>query len=75
MRISLPTGCYILDPLSYQCLYHILVTKAFVTILSSIIIIILVPVSAATIVLFPAMLEMVRRFGRWQAGLSVESLQ
>jgi hypothetical protein len=52
-----------------------LVTKAFVTILSSLIIIVLVPVSAGTIVLLPAALEMVRRFGRWQAGLSVESLQ
>ncbi|KAG7580132.1 hypothetical protein FFLO_00103 [Filobasidium floriforme] len=63
------------DPLSYQCLYHLLVTKAFVTVLSSLIIIVLFPISVGTIVLLPAMLEMIRRFGRWQAGLSVESLQ
>ena len=61
--------------MSYQCLYHILVTKAFVTVLSSLIIIVLFPISVGTIVLLPAMLEMIRRFGRWQAGLSVESLQ
>jgi hypothetical protein len=61
--------------MSYQCLYHILVTKAFVTVLSSLIIIVLFPVSLGTIILLPAALELIRRFGRWQAGLSVESLQ
>jgi hypothetical protein len=73
-RAIADTPCPI-DPLSYQCLYHLLVTKAFVTVLSSLIIIVLFPISVGTIVLLPAMLEMIRRFGRWQAGLSVESLQ
>lgn len=64
-----------IDPLSYQCLYYLVVTKTFVTLLSSIVIIVLIPVCAATIILLPAGLELVKRYGRWQAGLAVESLQ
>lgn len=52
-----------------------MVTKALITLASSIVIIVLVPISAALIVPLPGMLELVRRFGRWQAGVAVEGLQ
>ncbi|KAJ9109504.1 hypothetical protein QFC20_003248 [Naganishia adeliensis] len=63
------------DHISYQCLYYLVVTKALITLASSIVIIVLVPISAALIVPLPGMLELVRRFGRWQAGVAVEGLQ
>jgi hypothetical protein len=61
--------------MSYQCLYYLVVTKALITLLSSLVIIVLVPVSAALIIPLPGALELVRRFGRWQAGVAVEGLQ
>lgn len=43
--------------------------------MSSLIMIVAIPISAALIIPLPYALEMVRRFGRWQAGLAVEALQ
>ncbi|KAJ9107297.1 hypothetical protein QFC21_000747 [Naganishia friedmannii] len=50
-------------------------SEPLITLLSSLVIIVLVPVSAALIIPLPGALELVRRFGRWQAGVAVEGLQ
>ncbi len=63
------------DHLSYQGLTYLVLTKAIVTLLSTIVIVIIVPVSAALIFPLPGVLEIIRRFGRWQAGLAIEALQ
>ncbi|KAH9964932.1 hypothetical protein BC827DRAFT_1259472 [Russula dissimulans] len=62
------------DPTSYQALFYFLVIKPGITILLSLLLIVVVPVSLALIVPAPAMLRLVRRLGIWQANVAVEGL-
>jgi len=62
------------DPTSYQALFYLLVIKPGITILLSLLLIVVVPVSFALIVPAPAMLRLVRRLGIWQANVAVEGL-
>jgi len=63
------------DHLSYQGLSYLILTKAIITLLSSIVIVVIFPISVALILPLPGTLELIRRFGRWQAAVAVEALQ
>jgi hypothetical protein len=63
------------DHLSYQGLTYLILTKALITLLSSIVIAVIFPISVALVLPLPGTLEMIRRFGRWQAAVAVEALQ
>jgi hypothetical protein len=62
------------DPTSYQALFYFLVIKPGITILLSLLVIVIVPVSLPLVVPVPAMLRFVRRLGTWQANVAVEGL-
>ncbi|KAJ3524911.1 hypothetical protein NM688_g8482 [Phlebia brevispora] len=62
------------DSTSYQALFYFLVIKPGITVLLTLILMLLVPVSFALILPAPAMLRLVRRLGIWQANIAVEGL-
>ncbi|KAI0063275.1 hypothetical protein BV25DRAFT_1824327 [Artomyces pyxidatus] len=62
------------DSTSYQALFYFLVIKPGITILLSLLLVILVPVSLLLVFPAPAMLRLVRRLGIWQANVAVEGL-
>ncbi|KAI0043677.1 hypothetical protein FA95DRAFT_362760 [Auriscalpium vulgare] len=62
------------DPTSYQALFYFLVIKPGITLLLSLFVIVLVPVSLVLVFPAPAMLRLVRRLGIWQANVAVEGL-
>ncbi|KAI0298995.1 hypothetical protein B0F90DRAFT_1810746 [Multifurca ochricompacta] len=62
------------DPTSYQALFYFLVIKPGITILLSVLVIVLVPISLLLIIPTPAMLRLVRKLGIWQANVAVEGL-
>ncbi|KAF8262602.1 hypothetical protein EI94DRAFT_1773149 [Lactarius quietus] len=62
------------DPTSYQALFYFLVIKPGITILLSLLVIIVVPISLLLVVPAPAMLRLIRRLGIWQANVAVEGL-
>jgi hypothetical protein len=62
------------DHYSYKALSYLLLTKAVVTLLSTIIVWPLFIVCAVLILPLPAFLGFVRRFGKWQAGIAGEAL-
>lgn len=62
------------DPTSYQALFYFLVIKPGITLLLSIFLVVIIPVSFALILPAPAILRLVRRIGIWQANVAVEGL-
>lgn len=62
------------DPTSYQALFYFLVIKPGITILLSLLVILVVPISLVLVVPAPAMLRLIRRLGIWQANVAVEGL-
>ncbi|KAH9949110.1 hypothetical protein B0H21DRAFT_171284 [Amylocystis lapponica] len=62
------------DPTSYQALFYFLVIKPGVTLLLSLLLVVLVPVSAVLVLPFPATLRLARRLGIWQANVAIEGL-
>ncbi|KAI9435525.1 hypothetical protein H4582DRAFT_2079627 [Lactarius indigo] len=62
------------DPTSYQALFYFLVIKPGITILLTLLVLIVVPISLLLVVPAPAMLRLVRRLGIWQANVAVDGL-
>jgi len=62
------------DATSYQALFYFLVIKPSITLLLSISIIVLFPVSFLLILPAPAFLRATRRLGIWQANVAIEGL-
>ncbi|CCM03892.1 uncharacterized protein FIBRA_06043 [Fibroporia radiculosa] len=62
------------DSTSYQALFYFLVIKPGITILLSLLLVVIVPVSFVLVWPAPAMLRLVRRLGIWQANIAVEGL-
>lgn len=62
------------DPTSYMPLFYFLVLKPPLTILLSLFLICIVPISFVLILPAPAMLRLVRRLGVWQANVAIEGL-
>ncbi|KAA1474082.1 hypothetical protein DENSPDRAFT_840620 [Dentipellis sp. KUC8613] len=62
------------DSTSYHALFYFLVIKPSITILLSLLLIVLVPLSVVLVLPAPAMLRLVRRLGIWQANVAVEGL-
>ena len=62
------------DATSYQALFYFLVIKPGVTVLMFLFFLGLVPVAAALVLPFPAVLRLARRMGIWQANVAVEGL-
>ncbi|KAK8870124.1 hypothetical protein IAR55_000694 [Kwoniella newhampshirensis] len=63
-----------LDHYSYSALSYFLLIKPLITLFSTIVVIALLPIGAATIFGFPVYLRAARRWGRWQAEVAVENL-
>ncbi|KAI0076135.1 hypothetical protein K474DRAFT_1645540 [Panus rudis PR-1116 ss-1] len=62
------------DSTSYQALFYFLVIKPGITLLLSIFLVVLVPISFVLVLPFPAILRLARRLGIWQANIAVEGL-
>ncbi|KAH7888910.1 hypothetical protein F5I97DRAFT_1856487 [Phlebopus sp. FC_14] len=62
------------DATTYQALFYFLVIKPGITLLLSLVLIVLVPVSYVLILPAPLMLRLVRKLGIWQANVAVEGL-
>ncbi|KAH9932494.1 uncharacterized protein B0H18DRAFT_985868 [Fomitopsis serialis] len=62
------------DSTSYQALFYFLVIKPGITLLISLLLIILVPLSFVLVLPAPATLRLARRLGIWQANIGVEGL-
>lgn len=62
------------DPTSYMPLFYFLVLKPPLTILLSVFLVCIVPISFVLVLPAPAMLRLVRRLGVWQANIAVEGL-
>ncbi|KAI0033520.1 hypothetical protein K488DRAFT_77869 [Vararia minispora EC-137] len=62
------------DPTSYHALFYFIVIKPSITLLLSLFLLIVVPLSFALIIPAPATLRLVRRLGIWQANIAVEGL-
>ncbi|WVF68876.1 hypothetical protein IAT40_003649 [Kwoniella sp. CBS 6097] len=63
-----------LDHYSYSALSYFLLIKPLITLFSTIVIIVLLPIGFGTIVLLPVYLRLLRRWGRWQAEVAIENL-
>ena len=72
--LTVAPGLQFTDPTSYQALFYFLVIKPGITIVVSLLLIILVPISFVTVLPAPAVLRLVRRLGIWQANIAVEGL-
>jgi hypothetical protein len=62
------------DATTYQALFYFLVIKPGITLCTSIVLIVLVPVSYVLVLPAPLMLRFVRKIGIWQANVAVEGL-
>ena len=62
------------DATSYTPLFYFLVLKPPLTLLLSLFLVAVVPVSFVLVLPAPAMLRLVRRLGIWQANIAVEGL-
>ncbi|EED79908.1 predicted protein [Postia placenta Mad-698-R] len=62
------------DPTSYQALFYFIVIKPGITIVLSLLLIVLVPLSIVFVWPAPAVLRLARRLGIWQANIAVEGL-
>ncbi|KIJ68072.1 hypothetical protein HYDPIDRAFT_83573 [Hydnomerulius pinastri MD-312] len=62
------------DATTYQALFYFLVIKPGITLLISIALVVLVPVSYVLVLPAPLMLRFVRKLGIWQANVAVEGL-
>ncbi|KZT04117.1 uncharacterized protein LAESUDRAFT_728315 [Laetiporus sulphureus 93-53] len=62
------------DPTSYQALFYFLVIKPGITILTSLFLLLLVPLSFVLVFPAPAALRLARRLGIWQANVALEGL-
>ncbi|EKM54791.1 uncharacterized protein PHACADRAFT_147058 [Phanerochaete carnosa HHB-10118-sp] len=62
------------DSTSYMPLFYFLVLKPPLTVLLSLFLVCIVPLSFALVFPAPAMLRLVRRLGLWQANVAVEGL-
>ena len=66
--------CQFCDHYSYSALSYFLLVKPLITLISTILVVALLPVAFATIFGLPVYLRAVRRWGRWQAGVAMENL-
>lgn len=62
------------DATSYTPLFYFLVLKPPLTVLLSLFLVCIVPISFVLVLPAPAMLRLVRRLGVWQANVAVEGL-
>jgi len=62
------------DPTSYQALFYFLVIKPSITLLLTIPLLVLFPISFCLVLPAPAFLRAMRNLGVWQAGVAVEGL-
>ncbi|KZT71651.1 hypothetical protein DAEQUDRAFT_763516 [Daedalea quercina L-15889] len=62
------------DSTSYQALFYFLVIKPGITLVISLFLIVIVPLSFALVLPAPATLRLARRLGIWQANIAVEGL-
>jgi len=62
------------DPTTYQALFYFLVIKPSITLLLSIALVVVVPISFVLVLPAPAVLRAVRKLGVWQANVAVEGL-
>ncbi|WVW86589.1 hypothetical protein I302_108639 [Kwoniella bestiolae CBS 10118] len=63
-----------LDHYSYSALSYFLLIKPLITLFSTIVIIVLLPIAVGTIIGLPVYLRVLRRWGKWQAEVAIENL-
>ncbi|WVN87054.1 uncharacterized protein L203_102230 [Cryptococcus depauperatus CBS 7841] len=64
----------LIDHYSYSALSYFLLIKPLLTLFSTVVIIVLLPVAVATVFGLPVWLRILERWGNWQAEVAVENL-
>ncbi|WRT69395.1 uncharacterized protein IL334_006379 [Kwoniella shivajii] len=62
------------DHYSYSALSYFLLIKPIITLFSTIVIIVLLPIGVGTIIGLPIYFRLMRRWGKWQAEVAIENL-
>lgn len=62
------------DHYSYSALSYFLLIKPLITLFSTILVVALFPVCLALFFLMPIYLRVIRRWGKWQAGIAIGNL-